>query len=80
MDEIYDFAGIVRDVNFAKGNFKFDTAMYLTAALYHIDTMPQSTFDEIVGKYVEMDIAHPFSERNGRSTRIWLDLMLKKAE
>lgn len=76
--EIYDFAGIVRDVNIAKGNFRFAPVMYLTAALSHIDTMPQSTYDEIIEKYVEMNIAHPFREGNGRSTRIWLDLMLKK--
>lgn len=76
--EIYDFAGNVRDVNIAKGNFRFAPVMYLAAALNHIDMMPQGTFDEIVEKYVEMNIAHPFREGNGRSTRIWLDLMLKK--
>lgn len=77
-EEVYDFAGIVRDVNIAKGNFRFAPVMYLVASLKHIDEMPQSTFDEIIEKYVEMNIAHPFREGNGRSTRIWLDLMLKK--
>ena len=77
-DEIYDFAGEVRTVNLAKGNFRFAPLMYLKAALDNIDKMPQSTFDEIVEKYVEMNIAHPFREGNGRSTRIWLDLILKK--
>ena len=77
-DEIYDFAGKMRDVNLAKGNFRFASAMYLKAALESIDAMPQSTFDEIIQKYVEMNIAHPFREGNGRSTRIWLDLILKK--
>lgn len=76
--EIYDFAGKIRDVNIAKGNFRFAPVMYLEAALNHIDDMPQSTFDEIVEKYVEMNIAHPFREGNGRATRIWLDFMLKK--
>ena len=76
--DIYDFAGQLRAVNFAKGNFRFAPVMYLKAALEHIDKMPQSTFDEIVEKYVEMNIAHPFREGNGRSTRIWLNLMLKK--
>lgn len=76
-DEIYDFAGELRKVNIAKGNFRFAPLMYLEAALEHIDKMPQSTFDEIIEKYVEMNIAHPFREGNGRSTRIWLDLMLK---
>lgn len=76
-DEIYDFAGKIRTVNLAKGNFRFAPVMYLQAALENIDKMPQSTFDEIVEKYVEMNIAHPFREGNGRSTRIWLDLMLK---
>ena len=76
-DEIYDFAGKIRTVNIAKGNFRFASAMYLEAALEHIDKMPQSDFDEIIEKYVEMNIAHPFREGNGRSTRIWLDLMLK---
>lgn len=78
-DEIYDFAGKLRTVNLAKGNFRFAPLMYLEAALANIEKMPQSSFDEIVEKYVEMNIAHPFREGNGRSTRIWLDLMLKKA-
>ena len=77
-DEIYDFAGEVRKVNISKVNFRFAPLMYLDAALQSIDKMPQSTFDEIVEKYVEMNVAHPFREGNGRSTRIWLDLMLKK--
>ena len=76
--DIYEFAGKIRTVNLAKGNFRFAPLMYLEAALMNIDKMPQSTFDEIVEKYVEMNIAHPFREGNGRSTRIWLDLMLKK--
>lgn len=76
--EIYEFAGQVRTVNLAKGNFRFAPVMYLEAALKNVEAMPQSTFDEIVEKYVEMNIAHPFREGNGRSTRIWLDLMLKK--
>ena len=76
--DIYDFAGTVRDVNIAKGNFRFAPVMYLDAALENIDKMPQSTFEEIIEKYVEMNIAHPFREGNGRSMRIWLDLMLKK--
>jgi cell filamentation protein len=77
-DEIYDFAGQLRTVNIAKGNFRFAPVMYLNAALKHIDDMPQSTYDEIIEKYVEMNVAHPFREGNGRSTRIWLDLILKK--
>ena len=77
-DEIYDFAGELRTVNIAKGNFRFVPLMYLEAALANIDKMPQSTFDEIVEKYVEMNIAHPFREGNGRSTRIWLDCIFKK--
>ena len=77
-DEIYDFAGELRTVNVAKGNFRFAPVMYLEAALTNIDKMPQSTFDEIVEKYVEMNIAHPFREGNGRSTRIWLDQIFKK--
>ena len=77
-DEIYDFAGKIREVNLPKGNFRFAPLMYLKAALQSIDKMPQSTFDEIIEKYVEMNVAHPFREGNGRSTRIWLDLMLKK--
>lgn len=76
--QIYDFAGKVRNVNLAKGNFRFAPVMYLQAALENIEKMPQSTFDEIIEKYVEMNIAHPFREGNGRSTRIWLDWMLKK--
>ena len=77
-DEIYDFAGEIRKVNISKVNFRFAPLMYLDAALQSIDKMSQSTFDEIVEKYVEMNVAHPFREGNGRSTRIWLDLMLKK--
>ena len=77
-EDIYDFAGALRTVNIAKGNFRFAPLMYLEAALQNIDKMPQSTFDEIVEKYVEMNIAHPFREGNGRSTRIWLDCILKK--
>ncbi len=77
-DEIYDFAGKLRTVNLAKGSFRFAPLMYLEAALENIDKMPQSTFDEIVEKYVEMNIAHPFREGNGRSTRIWLDCIFKK--
>ena len=76
--EIYDFAGKMREVNLAKGNFRFAPVMYLKAAVENVERMPQSTFDEIVEKYVEMNIAHPFREGNGRSTRIWLDLILKK--
>ena len=77
-DEIYDFSGELRTVNIAKGNFRFAPLMYLEAALANIDKMPQSTFDKIVEKYVEMNIAHPFREGNGRSTRIWLDCIFKK--
>lgn len=77
-DEIYDFAGQVRTVNLAKGNFRFAPLMYLEAALANIEKMPQSTFDQIVEKYVEMNIAHPFREGNGRSMRIWLDCIFKK--
>lgn len=77
-DEIYDFAGEVRTVNLSKGNFRFAPVMYLDAALVNVEKMPQSTFDEIVEKYVEMNVAHPFREGNGRSMRIWLDLMFKK--
>ncbi|MBO6087099.1 Fic family protein [bacterium] len=77
-DDIYPFAGEIRTVNLAKGNFRFAPLMYLNSALENIDKMPQSTFDEIVEKYVEMNIAHPFREGNGRSTRIWLDLIFKK--
>ena len=77
-DEIYEFAGKMREVNIAKGNFRFAPLMYLQAALDNIDKMPQKDFDAIIEKYVEMDIAHPFREGNGRATRIWLDLILKK--
>ena len=77
-DEIYDFAGEIRTVNLAKGNFRFAPVMYLKPALEHIENMPQSNFEEIIDKYVEMNVAHPFREGNGRSTRIWLDLILKK--
>ena len=77
-DEIYSFAGNVRTVNMAKGNFRFAPVMYLEQALKHIESMPQSTYNDIIEKYVEMSIAHPFREGNGRSTRIWLDLILKK--
>ena len=76
-EDIYDFAGELRTVNLAKGNFRFAPLMYLEAALANIDKMPQSTYDEIIEKYVEMNIAHPFREGNGRSTRLWLDQMLK---
>jgi cell filamentation protein len=75
--DIYDFAGKVRDVNIAKGETAFARVMYLDASLTHIDKMPQSTFDEIIEKYVEMNMAHPFREGNGRATRIWLDVILK---
>ena len=77
-EDIYDFAGKLRTVNLAKGNFRFAPLMYLEASIANIDQMPQSDFDEIVEKYVEMNIAHPFREGNGRSMRIWLDLMLKQ--
>ena len=76
--EIYDFAGQIRMVNIAKGNFRFAPVLYLEAALENIGRMPQGTFDEIIEKYVEMNIAHPFREGNGRSTRLWLDAILKK--
>ena len=76
-EDIYNFAGKLRAVNLAKGNFRFSPLMYLEAALANIDKMPQSTYDEIIEKYVEMNIAHPFREGNGRSTRLWLDQMLK---
>ncbi len=76
-EDIYEFAGEIRTVNLAKGNFRFAPLMYLHAALENIEKMPQTTFDEIVEKYVEMNIAHPFREGNGRSTRIWLDHILK---
>ena len=77
-EDIYAFAGEIRQVNLAKGSFRFAPVMYLEAALQNIEKMPQATFDEIVEKYVEMNIAHPFREGNGRSTRIWLDLIVKK--
>lgn len=77
-EQIYDFAGKVREVDIAKGNFRFASVRYLQAAIENVEKMPQSTFDEIVEKYVEMNIVHPFREGNGRSTRIWLDLILKK--
>ena len=76
--EIYDFAGKIRNVNIAKGNFRFAPVMYLEQALQNIDKMPQASFEEIIAKYVEMNVAHPFREGNGRSMRIWLDLILKK--
>ncbi len=75
---LYDFAGQVRTLNIAKGGFAFAPAMYLDGALAHIEAMPENTFEDIVNKYVEMNVAHPFMEGNGRSTRIWLDLILKK--
>ena len=77
-DDIYDFAGKIRTVNISKGNFRFAPLMYLETAIKNVDKMPQKTFDEIVEKYVEMNIVHPFREGNGRSMRIWLDMMLKK--
>ena len=76
--DIYDFAGKLRDVNIAKGNFRFAPLMYLPQSLENISTMPQDNFEKIIEKYVEMNIAHPFREGNGRATRIWLDLILKK--
>lgn len=77
-EELYEFAGVVRDVNIAKGGFRFASVMYLDSALENVSNMPQSTFEEIIEKYVEMNICHPFREGNGRATRIWLDLILKK--
>ena len=77
-EEIYSFAGKLRELNMAKGNFRFASVMFLKPSLEHIDKMPQSTFDEIVEKYVEMNVAHPFREGNGRATRIWLDLIFKQ--
>lgn len=77
-DGLYDFAGKIRTVNIAKGGFRFANCLYLEAILPVIETMPQNTFEEIVAKYVEMNIAHPFMEGNGRATRIWLDMILKK--
>ena len=76
--DIYPFAGQIRDVNISKGNFRFAPVMYLETSLKHIDAMPQNTFEQIIEKYVEMNVAHPFREGNGRATRIWLDLILKK--
>ena len=76
--DVYPFAGQIRTVNIAKGSFRFASVMYLSEALAHIDKMPQATFGEIVEKYVEMNVAHPFREGNGRSTRIWLDAILKR--
>ena len=76
--DVYDFAGIMRTVNIAKGNFRFAPVLYLSEALSNIDKMPQDSFDNIIEKYVEMNVAHPFREGNGRSTRIWLDCILKK--
>ena len=76
--DVYEFAGKVRDVNLAKGNFRFAPAMYLKEALNKIDNMPEDNFDNIIRKYIEMNVAHPFREGNGRSTRIWLDMILKK--
>jgi cell filamentation protein len=77
-EDIYEFAGKIRDVNIAKGNFRFAPLMYLQTSLEHINAMPQGSFEQIIEKYVEMNIAHPFREGNGRATRIWLDLILKK--
>ena len=76
-EDIYDFAGKIRNVNISKGNFRFASALYLNEAVNNIEKMPQSSFDEIIAKYVEMNVAHPFREGNGRSMRIWLDQMLK---
>ncbi len=75
---LYDFAGLIREVNISKGNFRFANSLYLKEALAAIEKMPEGTFEEIVAKYVEMNVAHPFMEGNGRATRIWLDMMLKK--
>ena len=75
---LYDFAGQIREVNISKGNFRFANCLYLTEALAAIEKMPEATFEDIIAKYVEMNIAHPFREGNGRATRIWLDMMLKK--
>ncbi len=77
-EDIYEFAGKIRTENISKSNFRFASSMYLEDALKNIDKMPQSNFDEIIDKYIEMNIAHPFREGNGRSTRIWLDMILKK--
>lgn len=75
---LYDFAGKIREVNISKGNFRFVSSLYLKAALEAIEKMPENTFEEIIARYVEMNVAHPFMEGNGRATRIWLDMMLKK--
>lgn len=77
-DGLYDFAGQTRQQNISKGNFRFANALYLPEVLAKVDTLPTTTFDEVIDKYIEMNIAHPFLEGNGRSTRIWLDLMLKR--
>jgi cell filamentation protein len=77
-DRLYDFAGKIRNLNIAKGGFRFANSLYLEAILPVIEKMPENTFEEIIAKYVEMNIAHPFMEGNGRATRIWLDMMLKK--
>ncbi|MDR0517608.1 MAG: Fic family protein [Fibromonadaceae bacterium] len=77
-NELFSFAGQIRDKNISKGNFRFASALYISESLKKIEQMPENTFEEIIAKYVEMNIAHPFMEGNGRSTRIWLDLMLKK--
>ena len=77
-DGLYDFAGKIRTLNIAKGNFRFANSLYLDAVLLAVEKMPENTFDEIIAKYVEMNVAHPFMEGNGRSTRIWLDMILKK--
>ena len=77
-EDVYPFAGVIRTENIAKGSFRFAPVMYLEASLRHVEQMPQSSFEEIIEKYVEMNVAHPFREGNGRSTRIWLDLILKK--
>lgn len=77
-DGLYDFAGKIRTLNIAKGNFRFANSLYLDAVLLAVEKMPENTFEEIIAKYVEMNVAHPFMEGNGRSTRIWLDMILKK--
>lgn len=78
-DGLYSFAGVIRDKNIAKGGFRFANSLYLQAALSAVENMPEDTFDQIIAKYVEMNVCHPFMEGNGRSTRIWLDMMLKRA-
>lgn len=77
-DGLYDFAGEIRTLNLAKGNFRFANCLYLKEVLSAVEKMPENTFEEIIAKYVEMNVAHPFMEGNGRSTRIWLDMILKK--